>query len=125
MIEQEKREQKEQRQQQQVEAPGGPSGAMFSESDLERLRADVLGSTSLASPPQGAIVNTAGGVPTAIRPPLCTPRPPSAPSNGNWQQQQQGMQDPGKMIPQSPVQPMATQTQIERELLFLILPFLF
>ena len=106
LLEQEKREQEKQQQQQQVDT-ATPSGALLSDSEFERLRADVLGSTPLGSPPQGI----PGGGPL-IRPP-CVQRPQSA-AGPNWPQ---GVPDAVKIVGKVPRQPIATQTLPEREFL--------
>jgi hypothetical protein len=105
LLEQEKREQEKQQQQQQADTTT-PSNTLLSDIEFERLRADVLGSTPLSSPPQG-ITNAATGVNT-IRPP-CTPRPPVT-ATQNWQQP---TTDPGKVV-QSQRQPITIQTATER-----------
>lgn len=105
LLEQEKREQEKQQQQQQQQVDTTtPGGALLSDSEFERLRADVLGSAPLGSPPQGIVTS---GVPV-IRP-SCTPRPPSAPGS-NWPQ---GVPEGVKLVGQSPRQPIATQTPPE------------
>lgn len=101
--EQEKQQQQQQQQQQQTETAATSSG-LLSDSDFERLRADVLGATS---PPQTIVAGA--GVPV-IRP-SCTTRPPSVPGTG-WQQG--GVPDSTKMATtQVPRQPIATQTPPE------------
>ncbi|XP_046742436.1 histone-lysine N-methyltransferase 2C-like isoform X3 [Diprion similis] len=104
LLEEEKREQEKQQQQQQTDI-STPSGALLSDSEFERLRADVLGSTPLSSPPQNFI--SGGGVPI-VRPP-CATRPPSTPG-AVWPQ---GIPDTAKIVGQSPRQPIATQTPPE------------
>ncbi|XP_024945171.1 histone-lysine N-methyltransferase 2C isoform X3 [Cephus cinctus] len=108
LLEQEKREQEKQQQQQQQQQADTttPGGALLSDSEFERLRADVLGSTPLASPPQGIVTVPPSGVPI-IRAP-CTPRPPSA--GAGWPQ---GVPDNAKLVAQTPRQPIATQTPPE------------
>lgn len=108
LLEQEKREQEkqqqQQQQQQQTENATSSSGGLLSDSDFERLRADVLGASS---PPQPMV--PAASVPV-IRPP-CTTRPPSVPGTG-WQQT--GVPDSAKLATaQVPRQPIATQTPPE------------
>lgn len=105
LLEQEKREQEKQQQQQQQQTESSTSGSsLLSDSDFERIRADVLGATS---PPQTIVPG--GGVPV-IRPP-CTARPPSAPGTG-WQQG--SVPDSAKMAAaQVSRQPIATQTSPE------------
>lgn len=105
-MEQEKREQEKQQQQQQTDI-STPGGALLSDSEFERLRADVLGSTSLSSPPQSFVPG--GGVPV-IRPP-CATRPLSTPGSV-WPQ---GLPDAAKLAGQTPRQPIATQTPPEGE----------
>lgn len=108
LLEQEKREQEKHHQQQQQQTEiSTPSGALLSDSEFERLRADVLGSASLSSPPQSLVPG--GGV-TMIRPP-CSTRPPSTPGSV-WPQ---GLPDAAKLTGQTPRQPIATQTLPERE----------
>lgn len=103
LLEQEKREQEKQQQHQQQQADTTtPSGALLSDSEFERLRAEAL-----ASPPQG-IPTVAGGVPS-IRP-GCAPRPPSAPGT-NWSP---ATPDPSKLSVQAARQPISTQTPPER-----------
>lgn len=113
LLEQEKREQEKQQQQQQQQSEAAPpSGALLSDSEFERLRADVMGSATLSSPPQ-RIANVPGGIPT-IRP-SCGPRPPNV-ANAAWQQ---GTADAVKIAVQAPPrQPIATQTPPEREFFF-------
>lgn len=101
LLEQEKREQEKQQQQQQQHQQvdnSAPTGALLSDSDFERLRADVLGSASLASPPQGIVT---AGVPI-----MKTTGPT------NWTQP---ISDATKLTVQVPRQPIATQTPPERE----------
>lgn len=102
MLEQEKREQEKQQQQQQTDN-SGPSGNILNEGDFDRLRADMLGTTS---PSQSMLPS---GAPI-IRSP-CTARPPSAPGT-NWQQT--NVSDTAKLAVQVPRQPIATQTPPER-----------
>ena len=103
LLEQEKREQEKQQHQQQQADTTTPSGALLSDSEFERLRAEAL-----ASPPQG-IANVAGGVPS-IRP-GCASRPPSAPGT-NWSP---ATPDPSKLSNVQAVrQPISTQTPPER-----------
>lgn len=103
LLEQEKREQEKQQQQQQQQADTTtPSGALLSDSEFERLRAEAL-----ASPPQG-IATVTGGV-TTIRP-ACAPRPPSSPG-ANWSP---ATPDPSKLTVQASRQPISTQTPPER-----------
>lgn len=100
-MEQEKREQKKQQQQQQTENVTG--GNLLSESDFEKIKADVLSATS---PPQGMV--------PVIRPP-CTTRSPSAPST-NWQQSGVAVDGAAKLVAAQvgSRQPIATQTPPER-----------
>lgn len=105
LLEQEKREQEkqqQQQQQQQQQTENVTGGTLLSDSDFEKLKADVLGTTS---PPQGMV--------PVIRPP-CTARSPSAP-NTNWQQS--GVADGTAKLATVQVgsrQPIATQTPPER-----------
>lgn len=104
LLEQEKREQeKQQQQQQQQQTENVSGGSLLSDSDFEKLKADVLGTTS---PPQGMV--------PVIRPP-CTARSPSAPTT-NWQQS--GVTTDGvTKLATAQVgsrQPIATQTPPER-----------
>lgn len=120
LLEQEKREQEKQQQQQQQQqaqqqVDSTPTtGALLSDSEFERLRADVLGSSALGSPPQGIVVSGSATSGPIIRPPG-KPRPPSTPGTP-WPQ----ATDSGKII--QPRQPIATQTPPEG-LLFLFLLF--
>lgn len=103
LLEQEKREQeKQQQQQQQQQTENVTGGSLLSDSDFEKLKADVLATTS---PPQGMV--------PVIRPP-CTARSPSTP-NTNWQQS--GVTADGAKLTAAQVgsrQPIATQTPPER-----------
>lgn len=107
LLEQEKREQEkqqQQQQQQQTENVTSNSSGLLSDSDFERLRADVLGTSS---PPQTMVATASVPV---IRPP-CTTRPPSVPGTG-WQQA--GVPESAKLTTtQVPRQPIATQTPPE------------
>lgn len=107
LLEQEKREQEKQQQQQQQQVDTtATGGALLSDSEFERLRADVLGSSALGSPPQ-SIVSGPGTGPI-IRPPG-KPRPPSAPGTA-WSQ----VPDANKLVVQTQArQPIATQTPPE------------
>lgn len=115
LLEQEKREQEKQQQQQQqqqnhqqqqVETNTPPGGPLLSDSDFERLRADVLGTPSLGSPPQSIMSGPTTG--PIIRP-TGQSRPPSAPGTP-WPQ---GIPDANKLIVQTPRQPSAAQTSTE------------
>jgi len=105
LLEQEKREQEkqQQQQQQQQQTESTTGGNLLSDSDFERLRADVLGTTS---PPQGMV--------PVIRPP-CATRPPSAPGT-NWQQSNVTTEGTAKLAGTQvgARQPIATQTPPER-----------
>lgn len=104
LLEQEKREQeKQQQQQQQQQTETTTSGNLLSESEFERIKADVLGTTS---PPQSIV--------PVIRPP-CTARPPSAPGT-NWQQSSVAVDGAVKLVAAQvgARQPIATQTPPER-----------
>ncbi|XP_063990116.1 histone-lysine N-methyltransferase 2C-like isoform X3 [Diachasmimorpha longicaudata] len=116
LLEQEKREQEKQQKQQQVEA--ATAGPLLSDVEFERLRADVLGSGTLGSPPHQAIA----GPTTApiIRPPG-KPRPPSAPGpSSQWPQVPPAVNSPI----QSPRQPIATQTAPELRIATFNIPHL-
>lgn len=104
LLEQEKREQeKQQQQQQQQQTENVTGGSLLSDSDFEKLKADVLSTTS---PPQGMV--------PVIRPP-CTARSPSAPST-NWQQSGVAADGVAKLAAAQvgSRQPIATQTPPER-----------
>ncbi|CAD6215553.1 GSCOCG00000363001-RA-CDS [Cotesia congregata] len=113
LLEQEKREQEKQQQQQQQQQQQAQqqvdstptTGALLSDSEFERLRADVLASSALGSPPQGIVVSGSATSGPIIRPPG-KPRPPSTPGTP-WPQ----ATDSGKII--QPRQPIATQTPPE------------
>ncbi|XP_043479344.1 histone-lysine N-methyltransferase 2C-like isoform X5 [Leptopilina heterotoma] len=110
LLEQEKREQEKQQQQQQQADTTTPSGALLSDSEFERLRAEAL-----ASPPQG-IATVTGGV-TAIRP-ACVPRPPSSPG-ANWSP---ATPDASKLTVQAARQPISTQTPPESRIVTFNIP---
>jgi len=105
LLEQEKREQEkqQQQQQQQQQTENVTGGNLLSDSDFEKLKADVLGTTS---PPQGMV--------PVIRP-SCTARSPSAP-NTNWQQSSVTADGTAKLAAAQvgSRQPIATQTPPER-----------
>ncbi|XP_011303059.1 histone-lysine N-methyltransferase 2C isoform X3 [Fopius arisanus] len=115
LLEQEKREQEKQQKQQQVEAAA--PGPLLSDVEFERLRADVLGSSALGSPPQTIAGPSTGPI---IRPPGKS-RPPSTPApTAQWPQVPPVVNSPI----QSPRQPIATQTAAELRIATFNIPHL-
>lgn len=104
LLEQEKREQEKQQQQQQQQQTETTGSGLLSDSDFERLKADVLGTTS---PPQSIV--------PVVRPP-CIARQTSSASDTNWQQSGVAADGTAKLTAAQvgARQPIATQTPPER-----------